>query len=974
MKASKKILLSCILALAWILPSRAQISTLNLDLLRRNLGEVSIVAVDSLTREPVQWGSFYMIPAKDTTITKFALTDSLGRATAKDVPFGEYDFYLEMMGYLTYHTRKYLRREEMTLDTLRLRQDPNFLEAATVTGIGNAVMMVGDTLVYNASSFRVGSNDMLRDLLKTMPGIEVSEGGQVTLNGEPISRITVGGRTFFFDDPTMAINNIPAKIVDKIKFADKRSNEEKMTGMADGAKEKVMDVELKEEFRNGWFGNVSLAGGAGSKQKEELGKDRPDGLYSASGLLSGYTTKDQLTVIGNASNVNPNQMVVISLDSGSSSVSTEETSPSSMGGISENWKLGANLNTTRLGKMESSISATVGGNDNTDADITRRTTFLEGGDLLTSSSSTTVHNTDNFNASAEIKNEKNNKYYFYFHPYVSHIYGKKTSFTEESSTMDGLFMNSSTSSSVGHATQNDVGADLNVSIQLPGKRRRTLALSSKAKISDIDGKRITTSLSKTATTDRNVDLLYDQDISGSYLFGSLSYTESLSERFKVQLLGEFSRTKSDSDIPARDRLATSTSDLGEYYSTISNSTKLLSEERLALQYSKGTRSLQAGLSLVGEQDETYSKAYLVETTTGGDDWNWHLAPYIMYRNMAGGKYFYVNVSGNSVTPSTLQKSPSIDPRNLSRLSLGNIYLKDPFNYRLFGAFNLTNTKKFSSFYAYFSASITTNPVVYARWYSPEGILSSLSVNGRRPNANLVASFSYTTPINKKKTLNLDIHTNLTSTISSFYESTRYRERLDAETLDYNAFMSEVWGDSSGSTFYKGGSGFRRAGVSYYSPSLGADLNYRNEGGLSLGAGASISGNFSHYGGTNSIDNNTGGLSGNIDAGYVTKNDWDFDTKLSATRYLGYSDSFDNSEFRWDASISKDIKAFTLSLSVYDILNQAQTHTWTGSENYTLERVRLRMGRYFLFGIKWNFGKMSAAHASKAQNASIRLSL
>ena len=31
-----------------------------------------------------------------------------------------------------------------------------------------------------------------------------------------------------------------------------------------------------------------------------------------------------------------------------------------------------------------------------------------------------------------------------------------------------------------------------------------------------------------------------------------------------------------------------------------------------------------------------------------------------------------------------------------------------------------------------------------------------------------------------------------------------------------------------------------------------------------------------------------------------------------------------------------------------------------------------MGRYILFGLKWNFGKMNAANSQKAQNAAFRM--
>jgi DNA-directed RNA polymerase specialized sigma24 family protein len=74
------------------------------------------------------------------------------------------------------------------------------------------------------------------------------------------------------------------------------------------------------------------------------------------------------------------------------------------------------------------------------------------------------------------------------------------------------------------------------------------------------------------------------------------------------------------------------------------------------------------------------------------------------------------------------------------------------------------------------------------------------------------------------------------------------------------------------------------------------------------------------------------------------------------------------EWRWYASVSKNIGAFNLSVKVYDILNQTRRLTHTVTANYEEDSYRLCMGRYILFGVKWNFGKMNAVHSARAQQA------
>jgi hypothetical protein len=188
------------------------------DMINRNRNiNVRLTLQDSKTSEPISWASVYLIPQGDTTITHFALSDDNGDIELKDVPVGKYELNAEMIGYLPHKKTYTFKNWSEDLGIIKMEENPEYLEAAKVSAAGNAIMIKQDTIIYNASSFKVGENDMLADLLKKMPGVEVGSDGSVTVNGEKVEKITVGGKTFFFNDPTAALTNLPAKLVDKIK-------------------------------------------------------------------------------------------------------------------------------------------------------------------------------------------------------------------------------------------------------------------------------------------------------------------------------------------------------------------------------------------------------------------------------------------------------------------------------------------------------------------------------------------------------------------------------------------------------------------------------------------------------------------------------------------------------------------------------------------------------------------------------------
>ena len=226
----KKFISLLILTVCLCVSAKAQVFILNDNIFQGRMSEIRTTVLDSLTNEPVAFASVYVIPSKDTTITNFTLTDAKGEAKLEEVPFGNYAFHVEMMGYKPFVKERYFRDEVVELGTIRLQVDEQFLQAATVTGVGNPIVMKKDTIEFNASSFRVGANAMLKDLLMRMPGMEITEDGKVKFNGEEIDKLTVGGRTFFFNDQSTALNNLPAAVVDKIRVIDRESEQTRASG------------------------------------------------------------------------------------------------------------------------------------------------------------------------------------------------------------------------------------------------------------------------------------------------------------------------------------------------------------------------------------------------------------------------------------------------------------------------------------------------------------------------------------------------------------------------------------------------------------------------------------------------------------------------------------------------------------------------------------------------------------------------
>ena len=175
--------------------------------------KVVLKLADSITGEPVGFATVSLTPERGNS--KYSLSDADGKASLEKVRKGKYTLKAELLGYLPYTQTVTVEDADVDLGTLKMDLNQEELDAASVSATGNPIIIKKDTVEYNASSYKITDDNMLVDLLKKLPGIEVSDDGTITSNGETISRITIDGKTFFLDDPQVATSNLPAKLVER---------------------------------------------------------------------------------------------------------------------------------------------------------------------------------------------------------------------------------------------------------------------------------------------------------------------------------------------------------------------------------------------------------------------------------------------------------------------------------------------------------------------------------------------------------------------------------------------------------------------------------------------------------------------------------------------------------------------------------------------------------------------------------------
>ena len=373
----------------------------------------------------------------------------------------------------------------------------------------------------------------------------------------------------------------------------------------------------------------------------------------------------------------------------------------------------------------------------------------------------------------------------------------------------------------------------------------------------------------------------------------------------------------------------------------------------------------------GTLNEVYSKSYGIEDVTGKGEWFWYVTPDARLQFNKGNDRVNLTASGSTTRPAASRMLPVLSTADPSRLSLGNVYLK-PYSQTSFSAnWNRNNREKFSTLMIYLVGNLNMSPTTYARWYDSDGILYSIPVNSRKPSVATTALVSYTTPLDEKKNWSLSVTGDMSVSSSVSYQAPTTLAGLDKETFDYSSFMEDFWGNADGDRFYGGQSGFRESQTRSLSPSVSISLKYNQER-WSFTVRGGTDGHIARYSLDPSVNMTTLDTDFGLRGSYTTKHEFEIESDLSYVFYRGYQKGYGQPEWQWNGEISKNIGAFNLSVKVHDILNQTRNLTHTVTANYAEDSYQLVLGRYILFGVKWNFGKMNAAHSSRAQQAAMNM--
>lgn len=873
----------------------------------------SVVEKDGKT--PIEQATVRLLNSKDSSMVKGIVSNQQGKFTLKDVRRGNYLLNVSYVGYESAYLPLLIsgKKSPILVGKITLNDEAIALAEAVVIGKATEIVVRNDTIEYNADSYKVTEGSVLEDLLKKMPGVEIASDGKIKVNGKEVKKIMVDGKEFFSNDPKVASKNLPAKMIDKLQVLDKKSDMAKMTGFDDDEEETIINLTVKKNMKQGWFGNAY--GGYGNKDR-----------YEGEAMVNRFVNNDQFTFMGGANNTN---------NMGFSDLSSSMFS-SFGGGGGRRGGLGAGSGITSSGNAGFNFSKEFspkfiwGGNtqySHVDNDARSKS---ERENILPGDSSSYEHSkaysrtkSDNFAMDFRMEWKPDSLTQIIFTPQFSYSHSRNHN-TGNTTTLnhDRDTVNTNISNNQSESNGYDLNANLHFSRKLNAKGRVfSMRLSGGNNDSYSNGMdQSDVSYFNAAGRDNNIDQRSRYDNKGFKYRVYLSWVEPIGHNNFIQATYSVSQRKQEAlkNVYNKDKEGIYSALDSAYSQSYRNN---FVSQRASLSFKSVRRKFNYTIGLNLDPSYTKSENFVGDTTLSTISRKViNLSPKAQLKYSFDRKTnLRVIYQGRTSQPSMTQLQPVADISNPTHIKIGNPDLNPRYINNLAVRFHRFIPQKQQALMIMANVGYIMNDIVNYTSYNPKtGVRTTTykNVNGNY-NANVHAVFN--TPLKNKK-------------------------------FSFNSFSMLIFANQNGFINEQKNTNRNlianeRAGLDFRSSYIDLGINGR----IRYNA---TSNSFQKENDQRTFDYSVGGRTTiHLPLNFKIESDVNWSTNS------GYGDDFKLNEVLWNASASKSFlknNQGTLRFKIYDILQQRSNISRSVTASHIQDSEYNTLGSYFMFHFIYRF--------------------
>jgi hypothetical protein len=687
---------------------------------------ISGVVFDTTGNKRLANISVLTVRIKDSLLLNFTRTKPDGSFELTNFPIDTFSLIIEHPEYeaKTYYIIGHKGNLEINIPRIQLNAFTKDFEEVVVFANKNPIFYRGDTLVYVADSFKVGENAVVEDLLKKLPGIKVNEDGTLTSQGKDISQVLVDGDEFFGSDPTIATRNLGAKSISSVQVYEKKNENSKV---GEDEKIQVLDLKLKDGAKKGYFGKMSGA--------SDFAAFNNNAFYESEMLFNKFNNKQKISVFFLSSNTpksnfgfrDMNKFGLENERNASGMSMFNQGNQANTSGIPQTLKAGIYFSdkigkTGKIGFNYSYSESNLKANSSSSSQyfLADTTYFLR--DTIQNTSHNQSHRL-NLTYSVNLDSLT----FIEFKPNLSFDFAN----SDESDTTRFLGeTNIKSLETIIKNTNDSKGLSSNSQALIRRKfmkKNRELELKYILGFSDNEtaGILLTTTDKISLNTSDTINQKKNNDNSSISNYGILSYTEPLSDNWKLQFEYLFENGFNKQDKKTFNRGDGSYSELVVPLSNIFDNSRIQHRLSAIGVFEKKSHVVTGGLGIRNIAIENFN---IITSAVINQNFN-NLLPRLSYQYKPSmSKRMGIYYTTSSSQPSINDLQPVVDNSNPNRTQAGNPDLQPNYVHNLNGNFNTWQALSGRYIWSGFNASVTNNAFANSTTYDNFGRTVSKTVN------------------------------------------------------------------------------------------------------------------------------------------------------------------------------------------------------------------------------------------------------
>lgn len=160
---------------------------------------------------------------------------------------------IKMLGYATQHLNVPNQSK-----TINFELEESSIELKEVKVRPDPIKKYGDTLSYSVSAFKDKNDRVIADIIKKLPGVEVSPNGQILYQGEPINKYYIEGMDLLEGRYKLANENLNVEAVTNVEILENHQPVRMLNGVVHSEKA-ALNIKLKKNITT--TGQMSLGAG-----------------------------------------------------------------------------------------------------------------------------------------------------------------------------------------------------------------------------------------------------------------------------------------------------------------------------------------------------------------------------------------------------------------------------------------------------------------------------------------------------------------------------------------------------------------------------------------------------------------------------------------------------------------------------------------------------------------------------------------